>query len=146
MIHVAAMTRRRRTFAGPAGVGRDNRTHAHVLTGDAMIGFRIVPGVGNDDPHVGPSPGIEQDRLKMFRVTAAAGGGAGREDQITELATANDNLGRRLTTRKRRRFVWIFNCFARLLRAVSRQRFSKCRLTWRDSNRLLSIASGFSGP
>jgi len=82
MIHVATMMRRWLFVRRPAGVGRDDGPHAHVLTRDSMILFRIKACIGHDTLHPGATPSIQQELLEVGLVRACAGRGTGREDQV----------------------------------------------------------------
>ena len=65
IVHIAAMPCCRRVGAGTAGVGRDDRTHAHVLPSDAMVCLRVIPRIGHDRLHTGPPQGIKQQGLAV---------------------------------------------------------------------------------
>ncbi len=80
----------------PADVGRDDRTHAHVLSCDAMIGFGVVPRVGDGDLHRHPPPRVQQQSLEERLVPAAAGRRAHGEDQVTGAGHRDRELGQSL--------------------------------------------------
>ena len=67
-----------------------------------------------------------------------------------EAATASDSLGKDRTMRERLRSPADFPAYLPLFRRLSRSicccRFSKCRLTCRDSNMLLSSVTGLTRP
>lgn len=74
----------RRLDGRAPGVRRDDRPHAHVFPGDNVVGFRIIPRIGDDQPYVGPRLGLGKQPLEVSLVSATAGRGASGKDDVRD--------------------------------------------------------------
>lgn len=93
VVHVAAVPPGGGLGRWPPRIRRDDRADAQIRPRDAVIGLRIVAGIGDDGLEVGPPPGIDEQRLEEALVGPAAGCGAGGEDQVATGGHRQRELG-----------------------------------------------------